>query len=68
MHCTPQYVLNLFVNLHGWFSGDCICFLGLESASSRCTCPLPTIALNLVSPAYFINQSWSGPVVRGTAS
>jgi hypothetical protein len=28
-HCTCQYVLNLFVNVHGWFSASIICFLGL---------------------------------------
>ena len=29
-HCTRQYVLNLFPNVHGWFSAGIICFLGLE--------------------------------------
>jgi hypothetical protein len=28
-HCTNIYVLNLFVNVHGWFSDGTICFLGL---------------------------------------
>jgi hypothetical protein len=28
-HCTGQYVLNLFINVHGWFSSSIICFLGL---------------------------------------
>ncbi len=36
-------MLNLFVNLHGWFSVDCICILklGLESDSSRFIDVLP---------------------------
>jgi hypothetical protein len=29
MHCTCQYVLNFFVNVHGWISVGIICFLGL---------------------------------------
>ncbi len=40
-HCTCQYVWNLFLNIHGWFSADCICFLGQESASSRYIDVLP---------------------------
>jgi hypothetical protein len=28
-HCTPQYVLNLFINVHRWFSAGIICFLGI---------------------------------------
>jgi hypothetical protein len=28
-HCTSQYVMNLFVNVHRWLSAGIICFLGL---------------------------------------
>ncbi len=43
-HCTHQYVLNLFVNVHGWFSAGIICFLGLAFRLVKVTERKPAVA------------------------
>jgi hypothetical protein len=43
-NCTCQYVLNLFVNVHGWFSAGIICFLGLPVRLVKVTEREPAVA------------------------
>jgi hypothetical protein len=43
-HCTSQYVLNLFVNLHRRFSAGIICFLGLAFRLEKVTEREPAVA------------------------
>jgi hypothetical protein len=43
-HCTCQYVLNLFVNVHRWFSAGIICFLGLAFRVVKVTEKEPAVA------------------------